>query len=103
MRGARTSTRTCARSSRSERVRRTRRTGSTATMSEAHEEQHERLEREAEDMQRKSDQLGDQIADVKQDWDAKRRDESIAGAATPEGGEPGGDDVQDPRDEPWPD
>jgi len=69
-------------------------------MSEAHEEQHERLEREAADLQRKSDQLGDRISDVKQDWDAKRRDESIAGAATPEG-EADGD--QDPRDEPWPD
>ena len=69
-------------------------------MSEAHEEQHARLEREAEDLQRKSDQLGDQISDVKQDWEAKRHDDSVAGAPPPEGG---GDDDQDPRDEPWPD
>jgi hypothetical protein len=83
-------------------------------MSEAHEEQHERLEREAADLQRKSEQLGDEIADVKQDWEAKRRDESIAGAPTPESGLPPeanyttrGDDPPDDGDQdartPWPD
>jgi hypothetical protein len=83
-------------------------------MSEAHEEQHERLEREAADLERRSAQLGDEIADVKKDWEAKRHDESIAGAPTPESGLPpeanyttSGDDPrdgggQDAR-EPWPD
>ena len=68
-------------------------------MSEAHEEQHERLEREAADLERRSDRLGDEIADVKQDWEAKRRDESIAGAPTPD--EP--DDADQDALEPWPD
>ena len=84
-------------------------------MTEAHEEQHARLEREADDLQRKSEQLGDEIDDVKQDWEAKRRDETIAGAPTPESGlppeanyttrgdePPDGDGAQDAR-EPWPD
>jgi hypothetical protein len=83
-------------------------------MSEEHEEQHERLERDAADLERRSEQLGDEIADVKQDWEAKRRDESIAGAPTPESGLPpeanyttSGDDPPDDGDqdarEPWPD
>jgi hypothetical protein len=79
-----------------------------------HEQAAERLEREADDLQRKSDRLGDEIADVKQDWEAKRQDESIAGAPAPESGLPPeanyttrGDDPPDDGDQdsrgPWPD
>jgi hypothetical protein len=84
-------------------------------MSEAHEEQHERLEREAADLERRSERLGDEIAGAKQDWEAKRHDESVAGAPAPESGlppeanyttsgddPPDGDGAQEAR-EPWPD
>ena len=68
-------------------------------MSEAHEEQHERLEREAEDMQRKSEELGDDIAEARQDWEAKKADQGVPGTPVAEGGE---DESGDAR-EPWPD
>ena len=67
-------------------------------MSEAHEEQHERLEREAAELERRSERLGDEIADVRQDWDAKKADDNVPG--TPPSKD--GDDDQDAR-EPWPD
>jgi hypothetical protein len=69
-------------------------------MSEAHEEQHERLEREAADLERRSEGLRDDIAAAKQDWEAKKADDSVPGAPVSEGGDDDGD--QDAR-EPWPD
>ncbi len=68
-------------------------------MSEAHEEQHERLEREAADMQRHSDQLKEDIADVREDWRRKASDDAVPGARGDDS--PAGAD-QDAR-EPWPD
>lgn len=84
-------------------------------MSEAHEQHHERLEREARDLQEKSEHLGEDIADAKQSWEAKKRDEGVPGAQSPEGGLPpeanyttSGDDPPDDGGgdaarEPWPD
>jgi hypothetical protein len=82
-------------------------------MSEAHEQHHERLEREARDMQEKSEHLGEEIADVKQTWEAHKRDDAVPGAPSPEGGLPpeanyttSGDDPPDDGEgarEPWPD
>jgi hypothetical protein len=84
-------------------------------MSEAHEQHHERLEREARDLQEKSEHLGEDIADAKQSWEAQKRDEGVPGAQSPEGGLPpeanyttSGDDPPDDGDgdgarEPWPD
>ena len=77
-----------------------------------HEEQAERLEREAAEMQERSDALGEDIDAVREDWETKQRDEHVPGAQTPEGGLPpeanyttSGD--QPPQDgdesEPWPD
>jgi hypothetical protein len=57
-------------------------------MSEAHEQQHERLEREAADMEEKSERLGDDIARTKQAWEAQKADEGVPGAQSPEGGLP---------------
>ena len=83
-------------------------------MSEAHEQQHERLEREARDLQDKSEHLGEDIAQAKQSWEAQKRDEGVPGAQSPEGGLPpeanyttSGDDPPDDGGdgarEPWPD
>jgi hypothetical protein len=88
-------------------------------MSEAHEQQHERLEREARELERRSERLGEDIADTKQTWEAHKADESVPGAPSPEGGLPpeanyttSGDDPPDDGDdgggsrdarEPWPD
>ena len=83
-------------------------------MSEAHEEQHARLEREAADLERKSDLLGEDISDAKQDWEAKKADHGVPGAPSPESGLPPEanyttrgddppDDDGDARGEPWPD
>jgi hypothetical protein len=82
-------------------------------MSEAHEQHHERLEREARDLQEKSERLGEDIADAKQTWEAQKGDEGVPGAQSPEGGLPPeanyatrGDDPPDDgdaREEPWPD
>jgi hypothetical protein len=60
-----------------------------------HEEQAERLEREADEMRRRSKQVGEDIADAREDWANKQRDDSVPGAT----GEP-----RDPEAEkPWPD
>ena len=78
-----------------------------------HEEQAGRLEREAADMQEKSEDLAGDIGDVREEWDAKKGDQRVPGAPSPEGGLPpeanyttsgdeppddGGDDAA-----PWPD
>jgi hypothetical protein len=82
-------------------------------MSETHEEHAERLEREAADMQAKADALGEEIGEVREDWEAKKTDHGVPGAPSPEGGLPpeanyttSGDDPPDDgdtREEPWPD
>jgi hypothetical protein len=57
------------------------------------------LERELDDMQRHSDQLKEDIAGARQDWEAKKADEQVPGTPPSEGGE---DESGDAR-EPWPD
>ena len=37
-------------------------------------------EREADDMERRSEQLGEQISDVREDWERKQLDDSVPGA-----------------------
>ena len=72
-----------------------------------HQEQAGRLERELEEMEERSERLGDEISDVREDWEAKRRDESVAGASPPEGALPmepnvttsGGEPSQDGENE----
>jgi hypothetical protein len=55
------------------------------------------MESEAEEMSSRSDELGDEVEDVRDDWQAKRRDSSVPGAEPPaeeeesEGGEVAGD------------
>ena len=80
-----------------------------------HEKQASRLERDADELEERSKRLGDEISDVRENWEAMRRDESVPGAPAPESGLPpeanyttSGD--QPPQDgegdgerEPWPD
>lgn len=48
----------------------------------------DQLETELDDMERRSERLSEEISDVREDWENKRRDESIPGAPTPESGLP---------------
>ena len=45
-----------------------------------HDEQAERLEREAQDMEQRSAEVGDRIEETKRDWEAKEEDPSVPGA-----------------------
>ncbi len=45
-----------------------------------HERIHERAERQADDLERRGDELGDQIRDTRQDWESKKGDEKVPGA-----------------------
>ena len=42
--------------------------------------EHEEPEREADDMARRSDQVGEHIADAREDWERKQRDSHVPGA-----------------------
>ena len=55
-----------------------------------HEEQAERMEEDAERMEHHSDQLGDRIDAVKEDWERKEHDPSVPGA------QPDSDDQEEP-------
>ena len=45
-------------------------------------------ERDADEMQERSDKLGEEIADVREDWERKKADDSVPGAQNPETGLP---------------
>ena len=45
-----------------------------------HEEQGRRLEREADDMEERSDKVGKQIDEARSDWEAKQSDSNVPGA-----------------------
>ena len=49
-----------------------------------HEEQGRRLEREADDMEERSDNVGQQIDDARSDWEAKQSDSNVPGARAEE-------------------
>ena len=46
-----------------------------------HEERAEELEQELDDMQERSDRLGGEIDDVRKDWERKKGDSKVPGAA----------------------
>jgi hypothetical protein len=50
-------------------------------MSEGHEEQADRLEHELEDMQERHDRVEGDIEDARKDWEAKKADPGVPGAA----------------------
>ena len=77
-----------------------------------HQEQADRLEAEADQLEKRNEDLGEEISDLKENWEAMRRDESVPGAPAPESGLPpeanvttSGDEPpqDDPEREPWPD
>jgi phage shock protein A len=49
-------------------------------MTEEHEQIHDDHEREADDLERQGDKLEKQIKETRQDWEAKKADESVPGA-----------------------
>jgi hypothetical protein len=53
-----------------------------------HEQQADRLEGGADKLQERSEQLGEEISDVKKNWEQMRQDESVPGAPAPESGLP---------------
>lgn len=55
-----------------------------------HDEIADDAEAQADDLERKGDEVSEQIADTKKDWDAKRADTAVPGANPPELEEPGG-------------
>jgi hypothetical protein len=69
--------------------------------SEDHEGLANKLERETEALQRESDKLGQEIADTRTDWEAKRNDPSVPGAPPPPPKEDdnGGEDEADGKPE----
>ena len=77
-----------------------------------HQERADDLEAEADQLEKRNEQLGEEISDLKENWEAMRRDESVPGAPSPESGLPpeanvttSGDEPpqDDPEREPWPD
>ena len=79
-----------------------------------HQERADDLEAEADQLEKRNEHLGEEISDLKENWEAMRRDESVPGAPAPESGlppeanyttsgdQPPQDDDQDER-APWPD
>jgi hypothetical protein len=67
-----------------------------------HPKQADSLEREADDMAERSERLGGQISDAREDWERKVADEKVPG--TPPAPK-GSDDEDGPSEErePWPD
>ena len=57
---------------------------------EAHEAKADELERELEEMQERSERLGGEIEGAGEDWERKKKDESVPGA--------GGDPEEEPED-----
>jgi len=58
-----------------------------------HDEKADEVERELDDLQKRSEKLGDEIESAGADWESRKADESVPGAT----GEPsdGGDDEDD--------
>ena len=64
-----------------------------------HEKRADELEQEADDLEARSEQLGDEISDAREDWEAKKADDSVPGTPPSDGDQA---DDEDER-EPWPD
>jgi hypothetical protein len=56
-----------------------------------HEAKADELERELDDMQAQSDELGGEIDAASEDWERRKADDRVPGAT----GEPSGDDDED--------
>jgi hypothetical protein len=49
-------------------------------MTEEHEQLHEQAERDADDLKRRNEELGEQVEHARQDWESKKSDVSVPGA-----------------------
>jgi hypothetical protein len=58
-------------------------------------------EQQADELEERSQKLGEEIADVREDWERKKADDSVPGAQAPET-EQADESAEDER-EPWPD
>jgi hypothetical protein len=67
---------------------------------EGHEERAQEAEYELAEMQEQSDDLADDIQAAKDDWEAKKRDDSVPGARGEAGDEPLGEAVGEDEEEP---
>lgn len=61
---------------------------------EGHEERAQELEYEVAELEKQQDDVDDAIDAARQDWEAKKRDDSVPGAGT---GEPAEDEGPDPE------
>ena len=52
-----------------------------------HDEKAQQLEREAEDLEERSDRVGEHIDDTRRDWESKEQDPSVPGAQPDPGDE----------------
>jgi hypothetical protein len=70
---------------------------------ESHEARADELEREADDLEEGSDAVGDDVKELREDWDSKKKSEQTAGAVEHEAAMPGGtgedEDSDDDSDE----
>jgi uncharacterized protein YukE len=51
---------------------------------EEHDKLADQMKQEGDEMERRSAELGDEISDVRDDWQRKRADEGVPGAPPPE-------------------
>jgi predicted nucleic acid-binding Zn-ribbon protein len=49
-----------------------------------HEKQADKLEQEADELEDRSERLDEEISDAREDWEAKKRDDSVPGAVESE-------------------
>jgi hypothetical protein len=64
-----------------------------------HRRQADEVERELDEMDERSDRLEDEIGDVRDDWESKKRDSSVPGAA---GAPERADDDEDAPEQDYP-
>jgi hypothetical protein len=62
-----------------------------------HEEQADRMERVADDMEKQAGKLGDEIDDVREDWQTKQSSQSVPGAVKE--GDAAPEDTGEPEEE----
>jgi len=53
-------------------------------VTEEHERIHEEAEREADDLERRNEELGEHVDKARQDWESKKSDEAVPGAKSEE-------------------
>jgi hypothetical protein len=56
-------------------------------MADEHEQIHEQAEREADDLERRTKELGEHVKQTRDDWESKKSDVSVPGAVEDDGEE----------------